>query len=60
MFWLTIQDYVGRQLGSLSAQIEEDHAASAKLAAETASMKAEMHELQTKVRIFNSCVAART
>ncbi len=45
-----MQGYVERQLGAMSGQIAEDRAASAKMAAETAAMKAETHELQTKVR----------
>ncbi len=45
-----VQGYVERQLGAMSGQIAEGRAASAKMAAETAAMKAETHELQTKVR----------
>ena len=49
MFCRSLQEYVSRQLGAMSARIAEDRAAAEKLAAETAAMRAETAELQTKV-----------
>ena len=47
----TLQEYVSRQLDAMGSRVAEDRAAAEKLAAETAAMKAETAELQTKVRI---------
>lgn len=47
---MPMQDYVSRQLGAMSSRVAEDRAAAEKLAGETAAMKAETHDLQTKVQ----------
>lgn len=46
-----LQEYISRQLGAMGSRIAEDRAAAERLAAETAAMKAETAELQTKVRV---------
>ena len=45
-----VRDYVARQLAADSAAIEQDRAQIAKLATETAALRAEATELKTNVR----------
>ena len=44
-----VRDYVARQLAAESAAIEQDRAQIAKLAAETAALRAEATDLKNKV-----------
>lgn len=49
-----VRDYVARQLAAESATIEQDRAQIAKLAAETAALRAEATDLKTKVRALRA------
>eukprot|EP00873_Tetraselmis_striata_P041163 jgi/Tetstr1/461427/TSEL_006537.t2 len=53
-----VKDYIGRQLATSNASIQTDRDSIAKYQAETAKMRAEVKELQSKARVYQASKCA--
>lgn len=51
-----VRGYVARQLQAESVEVARDRESISRLASETASMKAELHKLKTKVWRWTACL----